>query len=63
MNKSSTLYNVELKMYTYEDPYDEETRTEVTPQKPPMRKKTPNPTMIFTLPISKLISIELKSAE
>lgn len=27
MNKSSTLYNLELKMYTFEDPYDEDTKT------------------------------------
>lgn len=31
MAKSSTLYNLRLKMFTFSDPNDEDTKVEVTP--------------------------------
>ena len=48
-------------MFTYTDPNDEDTKTEVTPEKPPMRKHTPNPTVVYTLPFAKLVSVEIES--
>lgn len=59
MPKSSTLYNLKFKMFTFSDPDDEDTKTEVTPEKPPMRKHTPNPTIVYALPKSKLVKMEL----
>ena len=50
MGDSSALYNLKMAMYYYTDPEDEDTKVEFTPEKPPMRKKTPNPTIIYSLP-------------
>jgi len=57
MEKSSILYNLKLKMFTFSDPNDEDSKVEVTPVKPPMRKHTPNPTVVYSLPSSKLVSL------
>lgn len=51
------MYNLNLKMFTYSDPNDEDTKTEFTPQKPPMRKHTPHSTVVYSLPSSKLVSV------
>jgi len=61
MPKSSTLYNLQFHMFTFTDPNDEDTKTEVTPEKPPMRKQTPNPTIVYSLPASQLVKMELES--
>lgn len=57
MEKSSTLYNLDFKLFTMVDQFDEDTKVDATPPKPPMRKKTPHPTIVYDLPISKLAII------
>ena len=61
MAKSTAMFNLNFKMFTYTDPNDEDTKTEVTPEKPPMRKHTPNPTVVYTIPFAKPVSVEIES--
>lgn len=50
-------------MYYYTDPNDEDTKVEFTPEKPPMRKNTPNPTVTYSIPAEKKVSIEMVADE
>lgn len=55
MDNSSALYKVEMKMNYYDDPNDEDTKEDFTPEKPPMRKNTPEPTVVYALPENKVL--------
>lgn len=61
--KSAVLYRLKIEMYSFADPNDEDSKSEFTPVKPPMRKKTPNPTITYSIPPGKKISIELLADE
>lgn len=50
-------------MFSFTDPNDEDTKVEFTPEKPPMRKKTPNPTITYSIPAEKKISVEVTADE
>lgn len=42
-----------MTMSDFRDPKDEDTKEDITPDKPPMRKDTPEPTIVFSLPDDK----------
>jgi hypothetical protein len=42
-----------MTMSYFKDPKDEDTKEDFTPDKPPMRKDTPEPTIVFSLPEDK----------
>lgn len=50
MPRTSDMNGLKFRMFKVQDPNDEDTRTEVTPVKPPMRKHTPNPSIVYSLP-------------
>lgn len=57
MDSSSDLSKLDVKMEYCEDAAkaktDSDCWTEFTPEKPPMKKKTPNPTIMYSLPAQK----------
>lgn len=50
MDNAAVLNQLKIKAFYLEDPNDVSTRQEVTLEKPAMSKKTPNPTILFSLP-------------
>ena len=57
MDNAAVLNQLKIKAFYLEDPNDATTKQEITLEKPPMSKKTPNPTMLFSLPAHNFFSI------
>lgn len=61
MDNSANLHNLNLKMFYLVDEEDEDSAVEIAAEMPPMRKKTPNPTILYSLPAQKFIIIKMKN--
>ena len=61
MENSAVLHNLSMKMYYMVDRDDEDTAVQVSADIPPMRKKTPNPTILYNLPAKDFIVIVMKN--
>lgn len=46
-------------MFALDDPEDEDSMISMTPEKPDLKKKTPNPTMLMQLPAKKAYFFEV----
>lgn len=63
MTDAAILNKLKVKILAIKDPGDEESATEITPEKPSFKKKTPNPTMIMTLPPNQFFQISITNPE
>ena len=63
MNDSAALNKVKVAIKALNNPNDEESGVEIQPEKPNFRKKTPNPTMLMTLPANHFFQIEVSHPE
>lgn len=59
MDNSANLHNLILKMYYLVDKNDEDTAVEISAVIPPMRKRTPNPTVLYSLPAQNFIVVKM----
>lgn len=57
MADAQILNKLKVLVKAIADESDEDSATELTPEKPNFKKKTPNPTMIMTLPPNKFFQI------
>jgi hypothetical protein len=48
-------------MFYLVDKEDEDTAVEIAAEMPPMRKRTPNPTILYSLPAQNFIIIKMKN--
>ena len=48
-------------MYYLVDKEDEDTAVEIAAEMPPMRKRTPNPTILYSIPAQNFIVIKMKN--
>jgi hypothetical protein len=59
MPQVQMLNKLSMKVYSFEDINDEETKKEFKVDKPPMSKKAPNPTLVLNLPSENYFMIVL----